>query len=194
MMTEADTIGSNPRQLHAKAWAEEYELIDRQLSPLGLRAMEELHVGSGETVIDIGCGTGQTILQLADRVGPQGLIYGVDISEPLLRVAGQRTSQLECVELIEADAELLDLPSGSVDAVFSRFGVMSFGDPVAAFSNFLQRAGLHSAVGGPFETMNWTDSHCIQRDFNRQPTKPPLAFQTPNMSAPFLCPPGSKIS
>ncbi|MBA8833367.1 hypothetical protein BAE36_25810 [Rhizobium leguminosarum bv. trifolii] len=63
-------------------------------------------------------------------------IYGVDISQPLLRVAGQRTSQLECVELIDADVELLDLPSGSVDAVFSRFGVMSFDDPVAAFSNF----------------------------------------------------------
>ncbi|MEF0938926.1 class I SAM-dependent methyltransferase [Rhizobium sp. BR 362] len=135
-MTEASTMALNPRQLHAKAWAEEYELIDRQLSPLGLRAMDELHLGPAGTVIDVGCGTGQTLLQLAERVGQHGLIYGIDISEPLLRVAGQRTSKFENVQLIETDAEVLDLPSGSADAVFSRFGVMSFGDPVAAFSNF----------------------------------------------------------
>ncbi|WP_082336892.1 class I SAM-dependent methyltransferase [Rhizobium ecuadorense] len=98
--------------------------------------MEELRLGSAEAVIDVGCGTGQTLLQLAERVGRQGVIVGVDIAEQLLRIAGQRTSGLECVRLIEADAELLDLPSGSVDAIFSRFGVMSFGDPDAAFSNF----------------------------------------------------------
>jgi SAM-dependent methyltransferase len=135
-MTDARTLDSNPRHLHARAWAEEYKLIDRQLSPLGLRAMEELHLVPAETVIDVGCGTGQTILQLADRVGDRGLIYGVDIAEQLLTVAGKRTGHLKCAQLIEGDAQALELPFSSVDAIFSRFGVMSFGDPTAAFANF----------------------------------------------------------
>lgn len=121
--------------LHAKAWAEEYELIDRQLSPLGLEAMAELNVLPGETVFDIGCGTGQTLLQLADRVGEDGRIYGIDISRPLLNVAETRVSHLKSIQLIEGDAARLDLPDGA-DAVFSRFGVMAFDDPIAAFSNF----------------------------------------------------------
>lgn len=121
--------------LHAKAWAEEYELIDRQLSRLGLRAMDELNVVPGETVLDVGCGTGQTLLQLAERVGEQGRIYGVDISEVLLQVAARRSSHLKSVQLIECDAAALDL-SDRADAIFSRFGIMSFNDPVAAFSNF----------------------------------------------------------
>nr|WP_284739601.1 class I SAM-dependent methyltransferase [Rhizobium sp. CG5] len=122
--------------MHAKAWAEEYQLIDRQLSPLGLLAMQELQLVYGQTVLDVGCGTGQTLLQLAERVGDKGLVIGVDIAGRLLEVAARRTTQLGQVKLIEADAQTLDLPPHSVDAIFSRFGVMSFNDPVAAFSNF----------------------------------------------------------
>lgn len=122
--------------LHAKAWAEAYELIDLQLSPLGLKAIEALSLGSGDTVLDIGCGAGQTLLQLAERVGTKGQVIGVDVAPLLLEIAKRRTAPLGQVRLIQADAQSLDLPSGSTDAVFSRFGVMSFNDPVAAFANF----------------------------------------------------------
>ncbi len=67
---------SSPGFLHAKAWAEAYELIDLQLSPLGLRAIEALNPGSGDIVLDIGCGAGQTLLQLAERVGREGQVIG----------------------------------------------------------------------------------------------------------------------
>jgi ubiquinone/menaquinone biosynthesis C-methylase UbiE len=127
---------SSPGLLHAKAWADAYELIDLQLSPLGLRAMEALGLGSGDTVLDIGCGAGQTLLQLAERVGTEGQVIGVDVAPLLLEIAGRRTKPLSQVRLIQADAQSLDLPSESTDAVFSRFGVMTFNDPVAAFANF----------------------------------------------------------
>src|SRR5207302_7056707 len=126
----------SPALLHARAWAEAYELIDLQLSPLGLRAIEALSLRSGDIVLDIGCGAGQTLLQLAERVGIEGQVIGVDVAPLLLEIAKRRTDSLSQVRLIQADAQSLDLPSESADAVFSRFGVMTFNDPVAAFANF----------------------------------------------------------
>lgn len=127
---------SSPALLHARAWAEAYELIDLQLSPLGLRAIEALSLCSGDIVLDIGCGAGQTLLQLAERVGIEGQVIGVDVAPLLLEIAKRRTEPLSQVRLIQADAQSLDLPSESTDAVFSRFGVMTFNDPIAAFANF----------------------------------------------------------
>lgn len=136
MLGQGSANVSSPGFLHAKAWAEAYELIDLQLSPLGLRAIEALGVGSGDIVLDIGCGAGQTLLQLAERVGTEGQVIGVDVAPLLLEIAKRRTEPLSQVRLIQADAQSLDLPSESTDAVFSRFGVMTFNDPVVAFANF----------------------------------------------------------
>jgi SAM-dependent methyltransferase len=128
---------TQPRSSHlfALAWAANADLIDRQLSPLGLAAMERLTLAPGAVVLDIGCGTGQTLLQLSDRVGPGGQVIGVDLAPLLLDVARQRSALLPQVHLIEADAQILPLPDASADAAFSRFGVMGFRDPEAAFSN-----------------------------------------------------------
>ena len=123
-------------RLHAQVWASEYDRIDRQLSPLGLAAMDDLASARGDTVLDIGCGTGQTLLQIADRVGPEGRVTGVDIAPALLDMARQRTRHLPQVKLIHSDTQALSLADASADAVYSRFGVMGFRDPVAAFANF----------------------------------------------------------
>lgn len=124
------------RELAAAAWAEMFALIDRQLSPLGLKAMDALAPARGDVVVDIGCGAGQTLLQLAEWVGPEGRVIGVDVAPRLLEVAARRTAGLAQVDLIEADAQSLDLATASADAVYSRFGVMAFADPAAAFANF----------------------------------------------------------
>jgi SAM-dependent methyltransferase len=136
MLGQSSVNISSRALLHATAWAEVYELIDLQLSPLGLRAIEALSLRSGDVVLDIGCGAGQTVLQLAERVGTEGQVIGVDVAPLLLAIAKQRTGQFSQVRLIQADAQLLELPAESADAVFSRFGVMAFDDPVAAFANF----------------------------------------------------------
>lgn len=123
------------RKLHDEAWAEVADLLDLQLSPLGLRAMDALGAVQGKTVLDVGCGAGQSLAQLAGRVGAHGRVIGVDIAARLLDVARSRLGDVPQLTLLHGDAARLDVPEASVDAVFSRFGVMAFADPVAAFSN-----------------------------------------------------------
>lgn len=135
-MAEPDAPALSARDLAAQAWVEVFELLDLQLSPLGLRALDALSPQRGEVILDIGCGAGQSVLQLADRVGPSGQIIGVDIAKPILDLARTRAAGLDQVQLVQGDAAVLDLPAASVDRVFSRFGVMGFADPRAAFANF----------------------------------------------------------
>jgi SAM-dependent methyltransferase len=116
-------------------WAAEHAALDRQLAPLGHRAMAELDLGAGQRILDVGCGAGETTLELAAR-GAE--VVGVDISRPLLDVARGR-SQGANVSFLEADAQAHPFEAASFDAIYSRFGVMFFADPPAAFAN-LRRA------------------------------------------------------
>jgi SAM-dependent methyltransferase len=118
-------------------WATLQAEIDRQLDNLGLEAMRALSLRPGERVLDIGCGCGATTIQLADRVGRVGAVVGADISRPMLDVARRRTVQAEAASpnFREVDAQSEDLGTGTFDAAFSRFGVMFFSDPIAAFAN-----------------------------------------------------------
>jgi len=124
------------RELRDRAWAEVADLLDLQLSPLGLPAIEGLSPQRGQVILDIGCGAGQTLQQLADRVGPTGRVVGVDVAPQLLALARSRTVGRREVELLETDAGTLSLPDHSADGVFSRFGIMGIEDPPLAFSNF----------------------------------------------------------
>ena len=119
-----------------KARAELADLLDLQLSPLGLVAIEALAPRIGDVVLDVGCGAGQSALQLADRVGVRGRVTGVDIAPGVLEVARRRAIGRRQVDFVQCDAQRLVLPERSIDCVFSRFGVMAFDDPVAAFANF----------------------------------------------------------
>lgn len=127
---------SNARSVAAQAWLEVSDLIDLQLSPLGKRAIDALAPRPSEVIVDVGCGAGQTVLQLAERVGSGGEVIGVDIARLLIERARLRAAGLRQVRFIECDATHIPLPERSVDAIFSRFGVMAFADPIAAFSNF----------------------------------------------------------
>ena len=119
-----------------RTWASLQDSIDRQIRPLGLAAMDRLDPRAGETLLDVGCGCGDTSLELARRVGPEGEVLGLDISGPMLEVARRRAAEAgaEGLEFRQADAQTAALPGGR-DAVFSRFGVMFFSDPAAAFAN-----------------------------------------------------------
>ncbi len=67
-----------------ETWAQFQEQLDRQILPLGDAAIDRLAPAAGERILDIGCGCGQTTIQLAKRVGPAGCVAGIDISRPML--------------------------------------------------------------------------------------------------------------
>lgn len=109
----------------------------------------------GERVLDIGCGLGSTTLPLAERVGAGGHVLGIDLSEPMLAVARERVAAagLNQVTLLRADAQIHPFPDARFDLVISRFGVMFFADPFAAFTN-LRRA---LRPGGRLCCAAWAD-------------------------------------
>jgi SAM-dependent methyltransferase len=115
-------------------WVTQQPDLDAQLAPLGAAAIDRLAVASGERVLDVGCGSGATTLAIAERVR-SGAVVGVDISAPLLALARERAAGVAHVEFVEADAQIHRFDGPAFDAVFSRFGVMFFADPVAAFRN-----------------------------------------------------------
>jgi SAM-dependent methyltransferase len=118
-------------------WVSNATAMDELLAPIGLAAIERAAPRAGERVIDVGCGNGQTSLQLAERVTPTGAVLGVDISTPMLERARERARAAGAsqVRFENADAQTHSFTPGGFDLVFSRFGVMFFVDPVAAFAN-----------------------------------------------------------
>ena len=120
-----------------RRWLERHEAVDRQIAPFGLRAMAVADVRPGERVLDVGCGCGETTLELARRVGASGFVTGIDISRLLIETARQLAdrSRVSNVRFEAGDAQTFPLPAQSFDVVFSRFGIMFFDDPAAAFTN-----------------------------------------------------------
>ena len=93
-------------------------------------------------MLEIGCGTGAATVPFAEAVGERGRVVGVDISGPMLAGARQRITEsgLGNIALVQADAQVYDFEANRFDLIASRFGVMFFADPVAAFSNLLLAA------------------------------------------------------
>lgn len=128
-------------ELAGPSWIAQQERIDQLVRPLGERALARAAAAPGEAVLDTGCGCGTTTLALARAVGASGRVLGVDVSRPMLEHARARAAAqgLSQVRFVEADAQSASLDPAAFDLLFSRFGVMFFADPRAAFAN-LRRA------------------------------------------------------
>ena len=193
-LSQVPETSSNAAQIEywngaaGEAWAQFQESLDRQIEPLGLAAMDVLALEEGEHVIDIGCGCGQTSLALAARVRPTGLVLGVDISEPMLDVALRRPRSAPDLQVAfrKLDAQTGALGHGRFDAAFSRFGVMFFSDPVAAFTNV--RASLKPG-GGRLAFVCWRpldENPWMQAPLQAAlPFLPPVAPPDPVAPGPF---------
>lgn len=120
-------------------WAECDALMERILSPITAALLDHLPLEGCQQALDVGCGGGSQSLQLARALGPGSDVTGIDISAPMLAVASAKADACDdsCGSLtfIEADASTYPFQAASFDLLFSRFGVMFFDDPQAAFTN-----------------------------------------------------------
>ena len=144
----------------AAAWETRADLINSFSDAYGGPALDTLRVVDGERVLDVGCGPGTTAIELAARVAPRGEVVGLDVSPAMVAAATRRAAAagVSNVRFVLADAQTAALGS-NFDAVYSRFGVMFFADPTAAFANLASalRAGgrLACAVWGPLSDNPW---------------------------------------
>ncbi|GII56891.1 methyltransferase [Planotetraspora thailandica] len=117
-------------------WAGNHDRYDAVNSGFNDHLLSAAAVGDGDRVLDIGCGNGQ-VTRLAARQAGRGHATGLDLSAPMLR----RARELAAAEgvanatFIEGDAQVHPLPAAGFDVAVSRFGIMFFSDPVAAFAN-----------------------------------------------------------
>ena len=118
-------------------WVAEAGRYDTMLEPFGEAVVAAASLSPGERVADVGCGNGALTIEAGRRVGPGGMALGIDISAPMLDLARRRAAEAGVgnVEFVQADAQVHRFGGGSLDAVVSRFGVMFFDDPQAAFAN-----------------------------------------------------------
>jgi SAM-dependent methyltransferase len=125
-------------------WVAKRQEIDRLVVPFGDAALKAAAPQRGERAIDIGCGCGETAIEIARMVGAAGSVLGLDVSQPMLAVARSRGALANCAQLAfrEGDASEAALPA-NIDLLFSRFGVMFFSQPSPAFSHMRKslRAG-----------------------------------------------------
>jgi SAM-dependent methyltransferase len=116
-------------------WAKAQDQIDHHLGLITDALMAFAAPKPDERVLDIGCGGGTTALLIREGVGPNGAVTGIDISAPNLAVAQARAhAGMADATFVEADASTYGFQP-AFDLAFSRFGVMFFADPAAAFSN-----------------------------------------------------------
>lgn len=118
-------------------WAAEADRYDRMSRHFADAIINAVAPTAGERVLDVGCGNGALLLAIAEVVAPDGTVTGLDISSPMLDVARQRATDraLGNVRFVHGDAQVAELEPLSFDIIVSRFGVMFFDDPTAAFTN-----------------------------------------------------------
>jgi len=114
-------------------WLQRESMTHRAMPML----LDALELQPGEQVLDIGCGGGAGTIECARIVGANGHVTGVDISDALLHVAHGRAADAKVhnITFVEADAQTDPFPGEPFDVATSKFGVMFFDDPVAAFTN-----------------------------------------------------------
>ncbi len=169
-------------------WNHWHERFEAMLAPIGAATLTLAACKQGERVLDIGCGAGATTFALAKQVGAGGQVLGLDISSALVQTAATRARQqgVTNANFLCGDAATIKLSEGGYDCLFSRFGVMFFADPFAAFRNLrlMLREGARVVFccWGPPPENPWVSSlsAVVSRHISLPPPDPlapgPFAF------------------
>jgi SAM-dependent methyltransferase len=138
----------------ANHWVTHQVRYDTMLAPFGDRLLTAAQIAPTDRVFDVGCGCGATTLAAAHRASG-GTATGVDLSAVMLDVARRRAHEegIANASFVAGDAQTYPFPIGVSDVVLSRFGVMFFENPVAAFPNL---AGTLTS-GGRLAFVCWQD-------------------------------------
>jgi SAM-dependent methyltransferase len=142
-------------------WLAHLQQFEGMIAPIGQALMSRAGFRHGERVVDLGCGAGGTSLDIARETGAQGEVLGIDISSQLIAAAQQRAraAHADNVKFQCADAATVVLDSPPFDRLFSRFGLMFFPDPTAAFRNLrtlVRRDGqIDFCVWAPARENGW---------------------------------------
>ena len=163
-------------------WVKAQDRLDAMLTPLSAEVVKAVAPKSGERILDIGCGCGDTSLALA-KLGAR--VTGVDISQPMLARAKQRASDARlAADFVEADASSHRF-APEYDLLFSRFGVMFFADPDAAFAN-LRKALKPGGRLGFVCWRDWRENEWVRVPVGAvRPHAPPQPQMGPEDPGPF---------
>lgn len=117
-------------------WAAHDARYDAVNSGFNAYLLDAAAIGERDRVLDVGCGNGQ-LTRLAARRARLGHASGIDLSGPMLATARARAAAEEIanISFVQGDAQVHPLGEAACDVVLSRFGIMFFADPVAAFAN-----------------------------------------------------------
>ncbi|MFF8866244.1 class I SAM-dependent methyltransferase [Streptomyces sp. NPDC015139] len=118
-------------------WAAHHDRWDAVNAGFNQPLLDAAAIEPGDHVLDIGCGAGATTRLAARAAAPHGSALGLDLSGPMLRRAraGAESAGLGNIRFEQGDAQVHPLPRAAFDLAISRFGIMFFTDPAAAFAN-----------------------------------------------------------
>ena len=122
----------------AELWVTKQTDLDALMAPVLQGVLDRAALQPGDQVLDIGCGTGTSTINAAHAVAPDGHVLGADISAPMLKRAQQVAADVDNASFETTDVAHHAFEPGTFNQVISRFGVMFFVSPEAAFQNIIK--------------------------------------------------------
>ncbi len=151
--------GSENAQVFYGRWSQLYDLLARKtpgITTLRRRATSACRLEPGDTVVEMGCGTGANLPYLREAVGPEGTVVGIDFTEPVLQRARELTAPYENVHVVRGDATTPPI-SGPVDSVLATFVVGMLSNPAGAVDDWceLLESGGHLVLVNAARSRRW---------------------------------------